>query len=192
LQARGHRFDPGHVHQFFAKQKTPARRFLLKLQRGHASRGMGNHSNGGPISHSFGGAISVHASALQRCWDRRQWAACLQSDDKNILRLHDLGEVNGMNFISTAYLEDRICLDHEGQFKTSAGSGVEICDSAGCALAAAHAEDVIHRDLKPQNILVDKNDQINVADFGLARSFAEGAVGMIHGGAFRAPLTDSF
>ena len=43
------------------------------------------------------------------------------------------------------------------------------------ALAAAHTEDVIHRDLKPENILVDKNDQINVADFGLARSFAEGA-----------------
>ena len=98
-----------------------------------------------------------------------------------------------MNFISMAYLEGRICLDHEGQFKTSAGSGVEICDErAACGLAAAHAEDVIHRDLKPQNILVDKNDQINVADFGLARSFAEGAVGMIHGGAFRAPLTEFF
>ncbi|MGC2330759.1 MAG: tetratricopeptide repeat protein, partial [Candidatus Acidiferrales bacterium] len=52
------------------------------------------------------------------------------------------------------------------------------------ALAAAHAEDVVHRDLKPQNILVDKNDQIYVSDFGLAKSFAEGAVGMTQTGAF--------
>ena len=52
------------------------------------------------------------------------------------------------------------------------------------ALAAAHAEDVVHRDLKPQNILVDKNDQIYISDFGLAKSFAEGAVGMTQTGAF--------
>jgi eukaryotic-like serine/threonine-protein kinase len=52
------------------------------------------------------------------------------------------------------------------------------------ALAAAHAEDVVHRDLKPQNILVDKTDQVYIADFGLAKSFAEGAVGMTQAGAY--------
>jgi serine/threonine protein kinase len=38
--------------------------------------------------------------------------------------------------------------------------------------------------LKPQNILVDKNDQIYISDFGLAKSFAEGAIGMTQTGAF--------
>jgi serine/threonine protein kinase/tetratricopeptide (TPR) repeat protein/TolB-like protein len=104
---------------------------------------------------------------------------------KNILRIHDLSEVNGMKFITMAYVEgqdlqhiirdekplplDRIC-----------NLGMQMAS----ALAAAHSEDVVHRDLKPQNILVDKNDQIYVSDFGLAKSFAEGAIAMTQTGAF--------
>ena len=103
---------------------------------------------------------------------------------KNILRIHDLGEVNGMKFISMAYVEGqdlhqlikdnpRLPLERVLKFATQLAG----------ALAAAHAEDVVHRDLKPQNILVDKDDQVYISDFGLAKSFAAGAVGMTQTGA---------
>ncbi len=104
---------------------------------------------------------------------------------KHILRIHDLGEVNGLKFITMAYVEGQ---DLHQILKESPKLPLErvvnFATQLAEALAAAHAEGVVHRDLKPQNILVDKNDQIYVSDFGLAKSFAEGAVGMTQTGAF--------
>jgi eukaryotic-like serine/threonine-protein kinase len=103
---------------------------------------------------------------------------------KNILRIHDLGEVDGMKFITMAYVDGR---DLHQIIKDSAKLPLErvlkFATQLAGALAAAHAENVVHRDLKPQNILVDKNDQVYISDFGLAKSFAEGAVGMTQAGA---------
>jgi tetratricopeptide (TPR) repeat protein len=104
---------------------------------------------------------------------------------KNILRIHDLGEVDGMKFITMAYVEGQ---DLHQIIKANPKLPLErvlkFATQLAGALAAAHAEDVVHRDLKPQNILLDKNDQIYISDFGLAKSFAEGAVGMTQSGAF--------
>jgi serine/threonine protein kinase/tetratricopeptide (TPR) repeat protein len=103
---------------------------------------------------------------------------------KNILRIHDLGEVDGMKFITMAYVDGRdlhqIIKDSE---KLPLERVLKFATQLAGALAAAHAENVVHRDLKPQNILVDKNDQVYISDFGLAKSFAEGAVGMTQTGA---------
>ena len=103
---------------------------------------------------------------------------------KNILRIHDLGEVEGMKFITMAYVEGhdlhQIIKDNP---KLPLERVLKFAVQLAGALAAAHAEDVVHRDLKPQNILVDKDDQIYISDFGLAKSFAEGAIGMTQSGA---------
>lgn len=104
---------------------------------------------------------------------------------KHILRIHDLGEVNGLKFITMAYVEgqDLHQLIRENP-KLPLERVVDFATQLADALAAAHAEGVVHRDLKPQNILVDKADQLYVSDFGLARSVAEGAVGMTQTGVF--------
>jgi eukaryotic-like serine/threonine-protein kinase len=115
---------------------------------------------------------------------KRELVLASKISHKNILRIHDLGEVGGMKFITMAYVEGH---DLHQIIKDNAGLPLEralkFATQLAGALAAAHAENVVHRDLKPQNILVDKNDQVYISDFGLAKSFAEGAVGMTQTGA---------
>ena len=90
---------------------------------------------------------------------------------KNILRIHDLGDVGGLKFISMAYvdgqdLHQRIAAAGQLSVEESVG----IARQLSLALEAAHTEGVMHRDLKPQNVLLDREDHVFVSDFGLAKS----------------------
>jgi serine/threonine-protein kinase len=90
---------------------------------------------------------------------------------KNILRIHDLGDVDGVKFISMVFVEGS---DMARVIEKSGGLTIEralkyakqLCG----ALQAAHDEGVVHRDLKPQNVLIDQADNLYVSDFGLAKS----------------------
>jgi len=104
---------------------------------------------------------------------------------KNILRIHDMGEVGEVKFISMAYVEgqDLHQILHDSK-KLPFDRALNFSRQLADALAAAHAEGVIHRDLKPQNILVGKGDQLFVSDFGLAKSFEDDSSSMTRTGAF--------
>src|SRR5690349_3247549 len=101
---------------------------------------------------------------------------------KNILRIHDLGDAGGMKFISMAYVDGqdlgrlmergRLPLERVLSFTK------QLCS----ALDAAHSEEVVHRDLKPNNILIDKAENLFVMDFGLAKSFENDATMMTRTG----------
>ena len=93
---------------------------------------------------------------------------------KNVVRIFDLGEADGIRFISMEYVDGddlRTLLRREGKF--SPKETISVIEQVCRALDSAHAEGVIHRDLKPQNIMRDKNGRIVVMDFGLARSLGE-------------------
>jgi len=103
---------------------------------------------------------------------------------RNILRIHDLGEVDGVKFITMAFIEGKDLnqlLKDEGPFPLE--RSLKIARELCAALDAAHSEGVVHRDFKPQNVLVGNNDHVYVSDFGLATSFETAKMGMTRTGA---------
>ncbi len=94
-----------------------------------------------------------------------------QVTHRNVIRIFDLGQADGFKFITMEYLEGqdlRVVLREKVKLTPEAAARVilQICR----ALEAAHGEGVIHRDLKPQNIMLDANGRAYVMDFGIARS----------------------
>ena len=93
---------------------------------------------------------------------------------KNVVRIYDLGESDGIRFITMEFVDGedmRTMLRQHGKF--SAKEAIPMIEQVCRALDSAHSEGVIHRDLKPQNIMRDKQGRIVVMDFGLARSLGD-------------------
>ena len=94
-----------------------------------------------------------------------------QVTHRNVVRIFDLGVAGGLRFISMEYIEGRDLSDvlrERGKFdpKTASDIILQVCRG----LEAAHSQGVIHRDLKPQNIMLDGQGRAAVMDFGIARS----------------------
>jgi len=102
---------------------------------------------------------------------RQELVLARQITHRNIVRIYDLGVADGVRFISMEYIEGRELADIlHNRGKLPPKEAAEIMLQVSRGLAAAHAEGVVHRDLKPQNIMIDKHGRVAVMDFGIAHS----------------------
>jgi eukaryotic-like serine/threonine-protein kinase len=99
---------------------------------------------------------------------REALAAARLSGRPNVVTIFDVGESAGRPFIVMEYLGGGSLDERVRAGKLPPGEAVEWLEQAARALDAAHAEGVVHRDVKPANLLLDEGDNVHVADFGIA------------------------
>jgi WD40 repeat protein/predicted Ser/Thr protein kinase len=105
---------------------------------------------------------------------RAEAQAVAQLEHDNILPLYDVGEINGRPFFSMRHVEGRGLEEvlRNGPMPDLAAAA--ILEPVARAVHYAHSRGLVHRDIKPRNILLDGNGRPYVTDFGLAKSLASG------------------
>jgi serine/threonine-protein kinase len=107
--------------------------------------------------------------SVRERFSREALAAARLSGRPHVITIFDVGEWEGRPYIVMEYLgggslDDAI----RERGAVDPGQAVEWLEQAGVALDAAHAEGVVHRDVKPANLLLDRDGNVHVADFGVA------------------------
>lgn len=102
----------------------------------------------------------------------REARAMASVSHPNLVAIHDIGTFDGRDYIVMDYVDGCTLRDWVAQESRRWTERFDVLVSAGRGLAAAHAAGIVHRDFKPDNVLVSRNGRAQVGDFGLARGNA--------------------
>ena len=98
----------------------------------------------------------------------REARSMAQVSHPNVVTVFEVGEAHGQSFIAMELVEGKSLRAWQGVERRTVPEIIEQYVAAGRGLAAAHARGIIHRDFKPDNVLVGKDGRVSVTDFGLA------------------------
>ena len=116
--------------------------------------------------------LAADVSFRERFLRESRLAASLEHP--NVVPIHDAGEVDGQLYIAMRLVEGtdlKALLKAEGALAPT--RALHIVEQVAGALDAAHARGLVHRDVKPSNVLVAADEHVYLADFGLSRSLGE-------------------
>jgi eukaryotic-like serine/threonine-protein kinase len=117
-------------------------------------------------------ALATDPGFVERFRREAQRAAAL--NHPNIVSVYDWGEANGTYFIVMEYVEgESLAETIHTEKRVHPDRAAEIASDVAAALAFAHRNGVIHRDVKPGNVLIDREGAVKVADFGIARAISD-------------------
>jgi serine/threonine protein kinase len=100
----------------------------------------------------------------------REAKSIARLDHPNVVRIYEVGTHEGVVFLALEYVEGRTLREWVDQDHPSVEDIIRRYIDAGRALEAAHTAGVMHRDFKPDNVLLGDDGRVRVLDFGLARS----------------------
>src|SRR5437667_5985155 len=87
----------------------------------------------------------------------------------NIITIHEIGTEPGAHFIATEFIDGETLRHHMAPAPLMITEAIEIALQVASALSSAHAAGIIHRDVKPENIMLRRDGIVKVLDFGLAK-----------------------
>ena len=105
---------------------------------------------------------------------KRELVLARKITHKNVVRIHDFSEADGIKFFTMEYVEGRsLKQEIRNRGRIPVTEALPIARQVLSALQEAHSQGVIHRDLKPQNVMLDRSGTPLLMDFGIARSSAD-------------------
>ncbi|WAM34777.1 Stk1 family PASTA domain-containing Ser/Thr kinase [Caldicellulosiruptor morganii] len=108
---------------------------------------------------------------------RTEALAAASLSHPNIVSIYDVGEQEGMHYIIMEYVNGKTLKEFMKEVgRVSTKDAVTIAIQVLRALDHAHKKGIVHRDIKPQNILIDENGIVKVTDFGIARAVSTGTI----------------
>jgi len=103
----------------------------------------------------------------------REARAAAKLDHPNICAIYEVGEADGQTFIVMQYVEGETLTARFNRNPMTLSDALAVAEQVANALAEAHARGIVHRDIKPQNIMLTTRAQVKVLDFGLAKVMRE-------------------
>ncbi|HEX4900808.1 MAG TPA: protein kinase [Pyrinomonadaceae bacterium] len=99
----------------------------------------------------------------------REAQAAAKLDHPNICAIYDVNEANSFTFIVMQYIEGELLAEKMERQPLTLSTTLAMVEQAAEGLAEAHAQGIVHRDIKPQNMIVTPRGQLKILDFGLAK-----------------------